>query len=428
MTPNRHLSVSAQHSFGYRRSNQSDVKGSHKQGQQRFMSVVANGSKDLTRATALVYSTYGRPTEVLKVLRHTLEPPGEDSVQVQFLASPINPADINQVEGVYPLKPPMTTQLYNSHPHSSSISSDADHRPLVAVGGNEGVAKITKVGPGVGHLLKIGDWVVMGTAGLGTWRTHGNFKASDLTKVRSVEKMNEGGDSSSLDVVQLATLTVNPCTAYRMLRDFKELSPGDFIIQNGANSGVGESVIQLAKPLGVKTINIIRNRPGHEQVAERLKQLGATHILTDDQLGKLETKELVKSWVQNQEVKLGFNCVGGKPTTEMARLLSKGGHLITYGAMSRQPLILPASLQIFKNVHASGFWLTAWNDQHSNAERQEMIDCVLQVMKKGEFAEINCTRNQWLVTSSDISVLEGRLMEAVKNATSGAGKQVFVME
>ncbi|KAF9191661.1 mitochondrial 2-enoyl thioester reductase [Haplosporangium sp. Z 767] len=393
------------------------------------MSVVTNGSKDLTRATALVYSTYGRPTEVLKVLRHTLEPPGEDSVQIQFLASPINPADINQVEGVYPLKPPMTTQLYNSHSHSSSISSDPKDRPPVAVGGNEGVAKVTKVGPKAGHLLKVGDWVVMGTAGLGTWRTHGNFKANDLTKVRSVEKMNEGGDSSSLDVVQLATLTVNPCTAYRMLRDFKELSPGDFIIQNGANSGVGEAVIQLAKPLGVKTINIIRNRPGHEQVAERLKQLGATHILTDDQLGKLETKELVKSWVQDQEVKLGFNCVGGKPTTEMARLLSKNGHLITYGAMSRQPLILPASLQIFKNIHASGFWLTAWNDQHSNAERQEMIDCVLQVMKKGEFAEINCTRNQWSITSTDISVLEGRLLEAVKSATSpGAGKQVFVME
>lgn len=96
---------------------------------------------------------------------------------------------------------------------------------------------------------------------------------------------------------------------------------GDYVIQNGANSGVGEAVIQLAKPLGVKTINIIRNRPGHEKVAERLTKLGATHILTDDQLGKLETKELVKSWTKGHEVKLAFNCVGGKPTTEMARLL-----------------------------------------------------------------------------------------------------------
>lgn len=87
---------------------------------------------------------------------------------------------------------------------------------------------------------------------------------------------------------------------------------------------MGEAVIQMARPLGVKTINIIRNRPGHEQVAERLRALGATHILTDDQLGKIETKELVKSWLAQagkKEVKLGLNCVGGKPTTEMARML-----------------------------------------------------------------------------------------------------------
>ncbi|KAG0363525.1 mitochondrial 2-enoyl thioester reductase [Gamsiella multidivaricata] len=404
------------------------------------MSTSVSGSRDLTRATALVYASYSRPTEALKVLKHTLEPPADDSVQVQFMAAPINPADINQVEGVYPLKPPMTTQLYTSSssasfvtspPPTSAASADSGNRPPVAVGGNEGVAKITKVGSKVGHLFKVGDWVVMGSAGLGTWRSHGNFKAKDLTKVRSVEKMNEGGDSSALDVTQLATLTVNPCTAYRMLRDFRTLSPGDFIIQNGANSGVGEAVIQLAKPLGVKTINIIRNRPGHEQVAERLKQLGATHILTDDQLGKLETKEQVKSWIQKNEIKLGFNCVGGKPTTEMARLLSKNGHLITYGAMSRQPLILPASLQIFKNVHASGFWLTAWNDEHSPAERQEMINHVLEHMKQGQFADINCTKNQWSTTAAFgvAAGLEQRLLEAVGKATSsGHGKQIFVME
>jgi trans-2-enoyl-CoA reductase len=298
------------------------------------------------------------------VLKHTLAPPEDDEVQVQFLAAPINPADINQIEGVYPLKPPMTTHLYSSSSPSSPSPSSSD--PPVAVGGNEGVAKVTKVGSKASTHFKVGDWVVMGSAGLGTWRSHGNFSANDLTKVRTVEKMTEGGDSSSLDVVQLATLTVNPCTAYRMLRDFRNLSQGkikggegkkrksgidpfpfgndringnepyilcfltllnndtkigDYVIQNGANSGVGEAVIQLAKPLGVKTINIIRNRPGHEKVAERLTKLGATHILTDDQLGKLETKELVKSWTRGHEVKLAFNCVGGKPTTEMARLL-----------------------------------------------------------------------------------------------------------
>lgn len=57
-----------------------------------------------------------------------------------------------------------------------------------------------------------------------------------------------------------ATLQVNPPTAYRMLRDFIPLSKDDCIIQNGANSGVGQAVIQLANAWGIKTINIIRSR------------------------------------------------------------------------------------------------------------------------------------------------------------------------
>jgi trans-2-enoyl-CoA reductase len=96
--------------------------------------------------------------------------------------------------------------------------------------------------------------------------------------------------------------------------------------------------------------------------------------------------------------------------------------------MSRQPLILPASLQIFKDIHASGFWLTAWNEQHSREERQEMINHVLDIMKQGQFAEINCTRRQWSATTSDIVALEQRLLEAVNASSSGLGKQVFVME
>ncbi|KAG0361000.1 mitochondrial 2-enoyl thioester reductase [Podila minutissima] len=395
--------------------------------QTRAMNVAIGQQGTSIQATALVYSGYGRPVDVLKILEHILPPPADDSVQVQFLAAPINPADINQVEGVYPLKPAMTTQLY------SRSSSSSEALP-VAVGGNEGVAKVINVGAKVSQdQLKVGDWVVMGSAGLGTWRTHGNFKATDLTRISGKAGRTGKDEAPRLDRLQLATLTVNPCTAYRMLRDFKTLSAGDYIIQNGANSGVGEAVVQMARALGVKTINIIRNREGHEQVAARLRALGATHILTDDQLGKIETKDLVKSWLAQaqgkKEIKLGFNCVGGKATTEMARMLSKNGHLVTYGAMSRQPLILPASLQIFKNVHASGFWLSAWNDEHSTQERQEMIDAVLDIMDEPghPFSEINCTSNTWSLTRT--GDLQTRLLEVVQKATTaGNGKQVFVME
>ena len=68
-----------------------------------------------------------------------------------------------------------------------------------------------------------------------------------------------------------ALLAVNPCTAVRLLEDFVDLQPGDTIVQNGANSTVGHCIYQMARQRGIQTINIIRPRPGSEQLTEKMK-------------------------------------------------------------------------------------------------------------------------------------------------------------
>jgi len=45
-----------------------------------------------------------------------------------------------------------------------------------------------------------------------------------------------------------------------MLLDFVQLKEGDVVIQNGANSAVGQAVVQMAKFKKVKTVNLIRDR------------------------------------------------------------------------------------------------------------------------------------------------------------------------
>ena len=40
----------------------------------------------------------------------------------------------------------------------------------------------------------------------------------------------------------------------------KHYCQGDAVIQNGANSGVGQAVIQLAAAWGLNTVNIVRDR------------------------------------------------------------------------------------------------------------------------------------------------------------------------
>merc|ERR1712227_1012714 len=148
---------------------------------------------------------------------------------MRFLASPINPADINQIQGVYPSKPTFTTSMSSAEP--------------LAVGGNEGVAEILAVVSGVKGLQK-GDWVIQKAPGFGTWRTHAQTTADPLLKIENKE---------GLTPEQVGTVSINPCTAYRMLKDFVSLQPGDWFMQNGANSGVGRAAIQLGKLLGYKS-------------------------------------------------------------------------------------------------------------------------------------------------------------------------------
>ncbi len=81
-----------------------------------------------------------------------------------------------------------------------------------------------------------------------------------------------------------ATLRVNPSTAFRMLRDFISLKPGDVVIQNGANSACGQAVIQLAKKMGVVSVNVVRKREDLDQLREELLALGADHVWTEEDL------------------------------------------------------------------------------------------------------------------------------------------------
>src|SRR5271167_2469077 len=86
---------------------------------------------------------------------------------------------------------------------------------------------------------------------IGTWRTHAETTPDALLPLP---------EGARISPVSAATISVNPFTADRMMLDFAQLKEGDWLVQNGANSGVGQNVIQLARIRGFKTVNIIRDR------------------------------------------------------------------------------------------------------------------------------------------------------------------------
>jgi len=265
---------------------------------------------------------------------------------LKFLAAPVNPADINVIQGKYPEK-----------------------SPLPAVAGNECVAEVISCGPNTTS-LRPGDRVVPFVTQLGTWRTHALFEETNVIKV-----------PKELGIVDAATITVNPPTAYRMLKDFVPLNTGDTIIQNGANSAVGQAVIQLCKLWGIRCVGIVRNRPDIDILKDFLIELGATEVLTEEEL---RTTTLFKSKTLPKP-KLAFNCVGGKSSTEMLRHLDDKGVMVTYGAMSREPVTAPNAALIFKDISFRGFWMSRWSRENLHSKlRLEMLDEIIKIILNGD--------------------------------------------
>ncbi|KAL8619066.1 hypothetical protein ACOMHN_020764 [Nucella lapillus] len=329
----------------------------------------------------VIYNSYGDPRKVLTDRTVDLQLPlKEDEVLVKMKLAPVNPSDINMIEGTYFIRP-----------------------PLPAVVGNEGVGEVVEVGSGVKR-LRVGDWVNPADSGWGTWRSYAVSLEADVSKVPN-------------DIPELgaATLVVNPCSAYRMLKDYVKLKPGDMVMQNGANSAVGQAVIQLAREWNITTVNVVRNRPDFEGLEKSLKSLGADYVITDEFCRSSEMREFMKSLASAP--KLALNSVGGKSATELLRSLAQGGTMVTYGGMSRQPVTVPTGALIFKEVRVLGYWNTEWNKRHCDSQlKKEMVDELCDLMRTGKF----------LPPPSDVYSLD-QYKEAVLAATEGfKGKKVVL--
>ena len=293
---------------------------------------------------ALTFSSHGDPNDVLKLKRIPLPPLKPDQVHIKMIAAPINPADINIIQGVYPIKP-----------------------EFPAIGGYEGVGEIIKVGSEV-SIFKPGDRVMPGGSIAGTWRTDIISSILGLLPI-----------PSDISVKDAATLSVNPATAYRMLVDFEKLEEGDYIIQNGANSAVGQAIIQLSKHMKFKTINIVREREDFDELEKTLLDLGADHVITDT---FLKSKEMYTFMKDIEAPKLALNCVGGRITAEIFKHMAHGGTMVTYGAMSKQPLMVPAGSLIFKDIKLKGYWMTRWTEENRNkTKRANMLKYLLSAIR-----------------------------------------------
>ncbi|KAK7501847.1 hypothetical protein BaRGS_00006933 [Batillaria attramentaria] len=305
----------------------------------------------------VAFDDYGDPErklyDKLEPVRRPLFP---SDVLVKMLMAPVNVSDLEMITGTYFVRP-----------------------QLPAVAGNEGVGQVMEIGTEV-ERFRPGDWVIPADLGWGTWRTVAVTEEKNLIRV-----------PNDIPVLGAATVAVNPCTAYRMLKTFIDLRPGDAIIQNGANSSVGQAVIQLAKEWGYHTINIVRNRDDIESLVMYLRDIGAHHVVTDQFLKSGDMRYFINSLPKRP--RLALDCIGGKISNELPQYLADDAVMVTYGHMAHQiecsgdcgTMISP----VYKQVHVQGYWDSTWEHGHAPCMKK-MVAEICSMMKKGKFRPPPC--------------------------------------
>ncbi len=288
---------------------------------------------------AVVYERHGNPPDVLRVESRPRPTPAPDEVVVEMRAAPINPADLNAIEGKYPVRPEPP-----------------------ATPGFEGAGIVVDLGADV-TAITAGALVIL-PHNLGTWREAAAVKASELVAV-----------PPEIEPVHAAMLKINPMTAWRLLHDYVDLKSGDWLIQNAANSAAGRAVIEIARELGYKTVNVVR-RP---ELIDELRAAGGDVVLVDRE----NLREEVKNATSDAPIRLGLNAVGGESALRLANCLAPGATLVTFGAMSLQPLKIPNGLLIFKDLRFRGIWINKWYDNATISERMEAFRPLFEMAKRG---------------------------------------------
>ena len=259
------------------------------------------------------FAAFGTPHEVAACVEAPdVGAPGPDEVVIEVEAFPINPADLLTMTGGYAVRPPLPATL-----------------------GAECVGRIAAVGADV-QRLAAGDRVI--NLGRDNW--------CQRRKVPAAQALAVPADA---DVLQLAMLKVNPATALLMLRNYVALQPGDWVIQDAANSGVGTNLIRLAQADGIRTVNVVRR----SSLSEPLQAIGADVVVVDGD----DLAARVRDATGGASIRLAIDAIGGAMVLRLADCLAEGGTVVNYGLLSGQPCQLGAHHTIFKGITLTGFWL-----------------------------------------------------------------------
>ena len=276
------------------------------------------------------FKSFGHPEEVVEVVDlPDLAVSGPDDVLVRVHLAPVGPADLGTFWGRYPRQ-----------------------NPASAVPGIEAIGVVEALGANINDLA-VGDRVLV--LPVDSWSELLLLKRDQVARV-----------SNDADIFQQFTLKSNGSTAALLLSSFVDLLPGAWIVQNAANSTVGQYIVQIARARGLQTINIVRN----QAAADKVRALGGDVVVIDGP----DMLDDIRAAVGDADVRLAIDCVSGEGSIGMAEVLGGRGTLVVYGGLSGQAVQVRPLQLIAKDVTVRGFWVTRWLKETPNDQVQALID------------------------------------------------------
>jgi mitochondrial enoyl-[acyl-carrier protein] reductase / trans-2-enoyl-CoA reductase len=366
-------------------------------------------------------------------------------VQVKMLCAPWNPADMNAIQGLYPLPQSSEVQKIRQSNRFQGEAGDDDgggggesSLSNYTVAGSEGLGRVERVSSSSSSSVQVGDYVTLAFPSLGTMRSSLVVPEHMLVKVERGRELVQRGASLSTNDGETGSSTTETTskyttsaaaasasclfqmggTALRMLSDFvpivmpgspaasssgaaRRILPSKVVLQNAGNSAVGMMASQIAALHGAHAVSLIRrgNRTPQQldDLIEHLTTVGRNEmvVLEDDLHQDREAVRQLKDQLRQLSGSdgddddralplLALNAVGGRSCALLLKLLGEGATLVTYGGMSRKPVPVSTAQLIFDDVQVRGYWQSRWMSHQPHSAKHRLVnDLVDLVLDRG---------------------------------------------
>jgi NADPH:quinone reductase-like Zn-dependent oxidoreductase len=135
-------------------------------------------------------------------------------------------------------------------------------------------------------------------------------------------------------------------------------------------------VIQLAKEMKVKLVNVVKSSP----VIGELKEIGAGAVLLDTD----DLRDRITAVTQGGPIKLAFDAIGGNATTRLAQCLSDDGVIVNYGALSGETCQMPSDLLASRGIRLAGINPSRQLARHTPEERKAIYARIGELLNAGK--------------------------------------------